>query len=153
MKSTITYKSLKIILLAIPAGLFLFSFVTFFLVSIGMVEASSSGDIGVFRNLVPIAIVLGVGGSYLLGNKLLKSAKTEKGLANKLKAYQKMSIIKTALLEVPGLIAVVAALLTGEIQFLFVAMAIVVVMVIGVPTKEKVMEMLELSPSDRQKFK
>jgi hypothetical protein len=62
--------------------------------------------------------------------------------------FQSLSIVKLALLEAPGLLAVAAALLTGEIQFLFIALALVIVMIIGIPTKEKLAAQLKLSPSE-----
>ncbi|MGR3809155.1 hypothetical protein [Jiulongibacter sp. NS-SX5] len=145
------YKTFRIINLAIAGGLFVFSAVTFFLLSNGLYTPSGEG-METFQNVVPIIIVLGIGASYFVTKKMLPSALKEKGLKNKMRSFQKISIIKLALLEAPGLLAVVAALLTGEIQFLFIALAIVIVMIIGIPTREKLADMLKLSPGEKNEL-
>lgn len=142
------YKTFRIISLAIAGGLFVFSAVVFFLLSNQIISPENSGSMEIFRTLVPVAIVLGIGTSYMIGNKLLLKAQKEKGLKNKMASFQSLSIIKLALLEAPGLLAVIAAFLTGEIQFLFIALALVIVMVIGIPSKEKLATRLKLTPSE-----
>ncbi|KPM49274.1 hypothetical protein [Jiulongibacter sediminis] len=142
------YKTFRIISLAIAGGLFLFSAVVFFLLSNQVITPERTSSMEIFKTMVPVAIVLGIGASYMIGNKLLRKAQQEKGFKNKMEKFQSLSIVKLALLEAPGLLAVAAALLTGEIQFLFIALALVIVMIIGIPTKEKLATQLKLSPSE-----
>jgi hypothetical protein len=146
------FKTFRFISLAIAGGLFTFSAIVFFLLSKQIITPGQTGSMEIFKTMVPVAIVLGIGASYMIGNKLLLKAQQQKGFGLKMAKYQSLLIIKLALLEAPGLLAVIAALLTGEIQFLFIALALVIVMIIGIPSREKLAFQLKMTPSETDKL-
>lgn len=146
-----TYQNLKNIMLAIFGGLFLFIVIAYYLLKNGIL-AGDAALTPTFRVIIPILAAGGLLASYLLGKSNLEKAKKQSDLEMKMAAFQQTQIIKNALLEAPGLFCVVSAAITGEIQFLFIALAILIVMLIGFPKKDKMMDLLELSAADRAKF-
>lgn len=145
------YQSLKNIMLAVFGALFLFIAGAYYLLKNGFLTGNSDLT-PTFRIIIPLLAAGGLLASYLLGKSQLTKAKNAGDLKAKQEAFLQTQIIKNAVLEFPGLFCVVSAMITGEIQFLFIALAILIVMLIGFPKKDKMMDLLELSPSERAQF-
>src|SRR5690554_3198676 len=106
----------------------------------------------VFFYAVPILAVVCV----LFGNILYKSRLDKlsemSDLKNKLMGFQTASIIKYALLEGASLFSLVAFLLTNNLLYLIIAGALVVYNIFQRPTKERVINDLNLEGALKDQF-
>ncbi len=109
--------------------------------------------VNTFQMLVPVAIVSGILVGRLLASKRINKAKKEAELKEKLDVYKSALIMKWALLEFPGLFALIAYLLFGHLLFMTLFAIPIVIFVLERPTKEKVIEDLELESKEREQFK
>ena len=139
------------ILLALPAGVFAFILIVNFINKSGG-EPVNQELLKVFQIVIPVISVLGLSASFFIGRRLLEKAREQPSPEAKLGAFQSMSIIKMACIEIPALVTVVAALLTHEKQVLLVAMTFVVVMILSVPAKDKILDLLQLKPEEKNKL-
>jgi hypothetical protein len=115
-------------------------------------NSNKPADIELVKQLkiiIPLVALLGVSGSFFAGRTLLQKARQEPHLENKLTAFRKLSLIKMALLEFPAIITILGALLANERQILLIALALTIVMVVSIPSKTKVMDLLDLDNHDR----
>lgn len=137
-----------LLILTILFGALLFSQIVivgimYFLTISGSFPSDSSLD-GTFQMVVAIVTAGCVAASFLLYKMLMQSAQSKPNLSEKLAAYQSAFIIRCALLEAPTLLASIACFLTGNLLYLIVAAAMLVLFVMNRPTLQRISEELAL---------
>ncbi|MDZ7715650.1 MAG: hypothetical protein U5J95_05495 [Balneolaceae bacterium] len=153
MNDTNSFYQLKILHLALVIGVVLFGGVCLVIklvFSISFPELLPHNSIYI---TILILIVLIAGSDFLFKNRI---SNIERGMPvkEKLAAYRLASLIRFMLIETAAIISGVGYLLTGVVLRYFVLMIIATGYFIYVkPTKEKVIDELNLSYSDQQKLK
>src|SRR5688500_11157324 len=80
-------------------------------------DQTGHGDIAMWKYLVPVVTLLSLILAYLLFRTLLERIPATLPLKEKMPKYARAVLIRSALLEAPGLLAPIAAFITGEIYF------------------------------------
>lgn len=151
MNASNPLKETQKIYISIAFGLLILTAVIFYFIQSGTI-AKSSEYMEILIKAVPMGIVIGLSASFYFGNKHLKKARKEKGINLKIKSYQSSVLVKNLCLAVPGILACLGALLSGEAQFLFIALAVLIVMLIAFPSKNKTISALELNENELKLF-
>ena len=138
--------------LIMAGGVLLLTAICFYLIQTDTVSESKK-FLDILTKAVPMSIVIGLSASFYLSNKHLKKMKVAKKSADKFQAYKNSIQIKNICLLVPGLIACIASILTGEAQFLFVALAVLIVMLIAFPSSHKAHTTIEIDRNSFDKIK
>ncbi|MFT5886446.1 MAG: hypothetical protein ACI9IP_002913 [Arcticibacterium sp.] len=132
-------------------ALLLLAAACFNLITSGIVGISQTYT-SILLKVVPMAIVIGISGSFYFGNRHVRAARAAKKLGDKLVGVKKANNIKNICLLVPGVLACIAALMTGEKQFLFISLAVLIVMAIAFPSKNKTAATLKLTEKEVEKL-
>ncbi|MGB7394701.1 MAG: hypothetical protein WA913_09935 [Pricia sp.] len=143
-------KTLSIIHAGLLASLTGFAIFCYF--QVGSFEARMSEG-NLFIYLVPVAAVAGYFLSQWVFRKQIQSISKNRPLLQKLEKYQKALLIKYALLEGPGFLAVIAYYLSGNALHLVIAIALIVYLFVQRPTVEKIKADLPLSYEEEKEFK
>ena len=133
-------------------GLLLLTAICFYLIQTDTISESKK-YLDILTKAVPMSIVIGLSASFYLGNKHLKKMKVSKKASQKFDNYKNATRIKNICLLIPGIIACIASLLTGEAQFLFIALAVLIVMLIAFPSNNKAMTAMEFDQKTFDKIK
>lgn len=141
-KTTISFKTIQIINGALIFGVLIFLMITFFLTKD---PSFIYNDDSVFAILVPISLMLGAFLSSLLFKKQLQTIKKEENLQYKLGKYQSATIVRSALLEAPALLGIVATFITFNLYYLIFAGIALLLMVYNFPSKDKFTQDINLS--------
>jgi MFS family permease len=139
-----------VIHLALISGVALFSVIAFGLIESRELRWNDTGDIFFF--IVPIAAILGIVAGNILYKKGLESLIDKNTLKEKLTGFQTALIIKYAFLEGPSLIGVVAFFNTGNLLYLLISGVLIIYFFFQRPSKEKIMNDLELSGALKDQF-
>ncbi len=137
--------------LSLAFALLLIASAAFYLIDTGIVAPSQTYT-DIILKVIPMAIVIGISGSFYFGNKQIRAARSSKKLGEKLNGFKKANNIKNICLLLPGVSASLATILTGEKQFLFIALAILIVMAIAFPSKNKTAAALSLTDKEIEKL-
>lgn len=98
--------------------------------------------------VIPVSLAAG----YILFRVLLRSVQPGLPLVHKMKRYSSANLIRSAFLEVPGLFASVAALVTAHVLFLTIVPLILVLFILFRPTRSVIAQELGLSVAERAKL-
>jgi hypothetical protein len=110
---------------------------------------SGSGELNkILQFLIPVLIAVGIMGSALILRFRLKSIKTKADLGNKLRDYRNALIVSYAILEGPALFSLIGNYLSGNFLFLGLAGLIIVILFMNKPTRDRVINDLELNPGE-----
>ena len=126
----------------------LFSCVTAFLVT---TERTKRYEhlIGLLQYAVPLVMIV----CLSVGHFYFKSAVGKIGshltLREKVIKYQQVSLVRVALIEIPGLLGAVAAFVTGYLSFLAAPLLMVVVYILVRPTAFTISSDLSLSDDEK----
>lgn len=151
MQESSTYKSLTILFYAFFAGMLVFAAIAFFLVSTGTMGDSSDTSLTSIMLLLAIcAAVGGVFGGNLLYKRTVQQALTKADIKEKLETYKSAAVLKFALIEGPCLFAIIAYMLTGNVQFLYLIALLLIVFLLQKPSKDKMAIDLELNEVEKQ---
>ena len=143
------YNSIKILPLALIAGLCLISGIMIF-VKQGDDMTDNFGELFV----VIIALVAAAGfvlGSFLFRKRIANSM--GKTMIEKLVIYRQATIIRFALLEGPGLLSIILFFLTGNYLYMVITGAMVLFMILNRPTDEMIAVHLMLTEEDKKQMK
>ncbi len=118
--SKLDWKNINILYFAIIAGQLLFALVVVFMIYSGSVEPDSGEEGGFFGMLVPIVTFSTAVAAYWLNkNQLQKAAqRTYEGVKPALTTYRQAVIFRNVLLEGGNLLALIATLVTGNLNYL-----------------------------------
>ncbi|MEI6090431.1 MAG: hypothetical protein WCR42_08270 [bacterium] len=142
------FRYLSLIHLALVSGLALFGIFAYYLVSMGLFAGPSMDLYKTFGIMVIIVVIAGFGVSMYMTKTRMESTKVKTDLKTKLGDYQATTIIKLALLEGPGLFAIVAYMLTANYIVLAIAGLIIVYFFFNIPSQARVIKDLELNSSE-----
>ncbi|MDB5158274.1 MAG: hypothetical protein JWR50_2981 [Mucilaginibacter sp.] len=135
-------KTISIIHLALIIGQVLFAVVAFAKMDSTNINFDKND---VFLFVAPIMAIGGFIASNIVFKQQLVRAKDKMVLKDKLVAYQSALITRFALLEGASLFNIVVFLKTGNLLYLIISGLIIFYFIIIRPTKDKVVEDLELS--------
>ena len=145
------FLTLSLICYAQMFALLAFSTVVLFLNVNGEITTDTS-MIGIFQFVVPISIIVFLSMGYFVFKIALSKIEKLSPLSIKLRKYQGAVIVRSALVEVSGLFATVAALITGELLFLAGTALIVIILILLRPTLYNLVEDLSLTPEEKSKM-
>lgn len=142
-------KTLTIIHTALCAGLILFAVFAYYQNDDFTARMDPQA---IFIYLVPIVAVAGYFLSQVLFKKQIQAISSEEQLSAKLGKYQSASLIKYALLEGPGFLALIAYFWSGNALYLVIAIALVAYLFVQRPTAEKIKKGLPLTLKEQKQF-
>ena len=102
--------------------------------------------------VVPIIALSGYFLSQLLFRKQIQSISKEEKLSFKLGKYQVASILKYALLEGPGILALLAYYSSGNALHLVIAIALIAYLFVQRPSADKIIKELPLTLEEERQF-
>ena len=140
---------LKIIHVALCAGLAIFAFIAYY--QIGDFTAQMNQR-NIFIYLVPVLAAAGYFLSQFFFKKQVEAISKEESLSVKLGKYQTASIFKYALLEGPGIVALMAYYWSGNALHLVIAIALIVYLFAQRPTADKIKKELPLTYEEQKQF-
>jgi hypothetical protein len=140
-------KVLPIIHLALLTGQILFGIAVY-----NIIPSKGFSFDGSSNPFVYVSLALTFGGftaGNILFTQLIKKIVPESTLSKKIATYQAAFIIRAALLEAPSLFSIVAYMLSGNLFFLGVSGLIVLYFLSFRPTKDKIINDLNLDYSEK----
>ncbi|ATA89418.1 hypothetical protein CAPN002_21020 [Capnocytophaga stomatis] len=144
------FKSLTIIHLALLTGQLLFGVVVYFLNrEIWQYHFPSSNHFFWVAMALIFAVLLGHKVFYKKG---LEEVRNKKSLSEKLATFQGVCIVKYGLIEAASITCIVFALLTENIYFLLISGCLLLYFITLKPTKERVINDLELNRELQEQF-
>ena len=143
-------KALTILHFSLLVGQLVFAAIAYYLHYSGVFTGIDLGD-----NLTIVLVIIAVNAVVLTVLAFTMYKKKLDGIRNanaptgdKLIAYRAASLIRWAMLEAPVLLAIIAFLITGNINLLLVAGVILILFITTRPTAAKAAAELQLSESD-----
>ncbi len=92
---------------------------------------------------------LGIASGHLIFKQMLSAVDSALSLRDKLSRLQVTTLIRSACMEMPGLLGAVVAFVTGDVSFLLFTAIIAVFFVLWRPTLQTIAENLSLSEVER----
>ncbi len=143
------YNSIKILPLALMAGLSMISAIMIFLKQ-GDKMTGGEGD------YLPILMALVAGAGFVFGSYIFRKRIADsmgKSMIEKLVVYRQAMIVRFALLEGPGLLSVIMFFLTSNYLYMIITGTIVLFMILNRPTDDMIAQNLMLTEEDKQELK
>jgi hypothetical protein len=141
--------ALNIIHKAMLIGQFILAAVIFYMIYSNQLQPSMTEQ---ERMLQVIAIALCAagffGGANIFRRKLQEIRTMQGGAKERFAAYRTACIVQWALLEGPCIFSIIGFFLTGNYAFMALAGMFIILFVLQSPTKNKVMQHLELSEQE-----
>ncbi|HDZ15052.1 MAG TPA: hypothetical protein ENH60_09185 [Pricia sp.] len=106
----------------------------------------------IFIYIVPIIAAGGYFLSQLVYKKRLLTITQEEKLSIKLGKYQVAAILKYAIIEAPGILALLAYFWSGNALYLVIAIALIIYLFAQRPTVDKIIKELPLTHEEQKTF-
>jgi hypothetical protein len=106
-------------------------------------------DNNTWVTLVSVILISALVMAYFVFRFLLSKINPSLRLQEKMPRYARAILVRSALIEIPGLLASIAAYLTGSLHFLAISLLIFLIFVIMRPTRNTISQDLNLSPKDK----
>jgi len=142
-------KTLTIIHTVLCLGLVVFAIFVYYKNG-GFMAEMNQQDIFIF--IVPILAAAGYFLSQLVFKKQIQAITEQEPLSTKLGKYQIASLIKYALLEGPGFLALMAYFWSGNALYLVIAGSLIVYLFVQRPTVGKIKKELPLTMEELKQF-
>ncbi|TLX76109.1 hypothetical protein E9993_07815 [Labilibacter sediminis] len=146
-------KTLNIIYLAILISMsaaLIFSLV--FIYKSGAIPVFGADDQGFIKSMVIIALLVGIPVSHIFFHKKVKHINSDLPLSKKVAMFQTAFIVRIAMLEAIGLLAVIGYLVAADKSFLYMFGVVFVLFIIHAPTKQRICGDLELSEEEENQI-
>ena len=141
---------LNVIYLSLASVMTFFGLVVFYLNYSGSNTIAPDDEFAQILQYVLFGLVpIGIAAGYFVFKQQLSAIEPALTLRQKLMRYQIAILIRSAFLEVPGLFATVAAMITGVNMFLLFTVVIVVIFILLRPTPSAIINDLGLSQADK----
>ncbi|AXY76565.1 hypothetical protein D3H65_22320 [Paraflavitalea soli] len=144
-----SFKALKILHLGITGGLLIFTAAMLFLFQMGKLKPI---DPTMERTLQVVAVLCSVAllliGFNLFKRKMMEARNSTGSGETRMGLYRTACIIWWAMIEAPGLLAVVCFFITGNYAFLALAVFHVLVLLLFMPRKENIIVLLNLNAKE-----
>lgn len=141
-------KTINIVYLSIVLVMVMFSLFVFYQNSGNEVESADMEFATMLRYVLFVFAPMGVIAGYFIFRKLTSAIPPSASLREKLFRYQTAMLIRSACLEVPGLIGAVFAFISKDNSFLLITAIIVVLFGLLRPTVYGITSDLNLSPTE-----
>lgn len=142
------FKTLKILHLALLSGLTMLALISLFM----RLTGDTAFDESVSRILQVIAAVLSTGmlllGFNLFRKKIMEARNSTEAGQKRMELYRTACIIWWAMIEAPGLFAMICFLLTGNYAFFALGFFHIVILAVFMPRKENIIVLLNLSSKE-----
>lgn len=149
-KPAIQLKVLQVIAGAIITGALLFTIVTQ-VITDPSIEPDDSTESMFMLIAIPLMAVSLIGG-YSYSSRKIRQIEKDNPLKKKLAVYSTATIIRMATAEGPLLFMLVAYLITGSSNFLWLSVICWIMFVIGFPRRQKVIDELGLSYNEKEEL-
>lgn len=140
------FRGLRIVHLAIMAGVLLFMGVVYFVVGPKVTDESLYDT---FRYLVPGLAIAAIFTGRFISQKMTEGLHSNTELSQKLMTYRTASIVRWALIDGVALLSIVAYMLTGNTVMILVALACVAYLFTQRPSPQAAATALQLDQSER----
>jgi hypothetical protein len=124
-----------------------FGLIVAFLISQNPQPASGENDS--WMTIVSVILISGLVLAYVVFRLLLRQIKPSLRLQEKMPRYARALLVRSALIEIPGLLASIAAYITANIHFLAVSLLVFIIFIMLRPTRSTITNDLSLSPKER----
>jgi hypothetical protein len=152
MKKRITskhyFQTMNLVYYMQVVSLLLFGIVVMFLIMRGNKSDAPAAD-AQWVYVLPIVLIVALATSYFLFRALVSKIEPSLKLQDKLPKYSSAVIVRSALLELPGLFSAIVAYMTFEIFYLGATALILLAMMIMRPSRQSVTEDINLSQKER----
>ena len=138
-------KSNLIIWAALIMGMLFFGAISVYLVTSGGMKVDQIEQFDVLIYIVPLLAVVSVFAGFFVFNQKLTAIREKTDAIAKIAEYRGVLIIRWALLEGPAFFAIVSYLLTGNVVLLGIAVAIITIFILLIPSKAKLEADLEIN--------
>ena len=142
-------KAMRIIHLALAAGIAVYIIITIFLVYSGGMGFKEEGFTEMFMIVIPIFVLSALVASVVVVKRKLEALnKNYDSFEEKVAEYRSILIIKYALIEGPAFFAIVAYMLTEEDLFIIAASIILGYLILLRPSKSTIAKDLNMRETD-----
>lgn len=142
-------KHLNIMFFAQAGAMLFFSFIIFGLVELGKIAPSSDPELtDTFSYILMAVIIICFSSAHFVYQVMVNKIDHTLPLTKKMPRYLGPLLIRSAMLEIPGLFAAIVFFLTGNIYLLLIPLFIAIVFFLLRPTAEGIAQDLRLSPAD-----
>ena len=141
------FEAFRILHSALLIGLILIAALLYYLQDGEITDVFDAKDI--FTYVVPFVTIFGLIGSFFFSRKRLKAGAELDDIESKILEYRSISIQKWALLEASGMISTLAFFMTNNINFLWIAIALMIILGLSYPSKGKFIRAFKLKKTDR----
>lgn len=104
------------------------------------------------KSIVVLALLIGIPVSHIFFHKRIKHINVDLPLAKKIQMYRSAFIVRIALLEAIGVIAMIGYIVSGDNSFLYMFGVVFVLFIIHAPTKVKIINELSLTEEEEADF-
>lgn len=143
------FKGLKIVHLAIAAGLVLFTAIILLLFQTGRLTAF---DPSLERTLqvvaVGVSVALLLAGFNLFKRKMMEARNHPGSGETRMNLYRSACLVWWAMIEGPGLVAVICFIITGNYAFIALAGFHILLLFLFMPRKENIIVLLNLNSQE-----
>ncbi len=146
------FKIISIFHFALALGITVFGLVISFLVADFQHPDNESDFAKILVYLVPGLLIVGIVASKMVFSNRLNILKDEMDFKLKLEKYREALIIRYALLEGPGIFALVSVFLTNNSEYLIYAAAMLIFILIKKPSIKSAINELELDQTEISKI-
>jgi hypothetical protein len=130
-------------------SLLLFSSVIYFLIVSGSKSSAPATNAAGWSFALPVVLLIALASSYFLFRYMVKGISPKLRLQEKMPKYASAILIRSALIQLPGLFAALVAFMTFEVYYLGGSLMMVLVFLVLRPSKQTAAEDLQLSQKER----
>ena len=134
-----------IIWAALIMGMLFFGAISVFLVTSGVMKVDQMEQFATFIYIVPSLAIVCVFAAFMVFKQKLAAIREKSDIIAKIAEYRAALIIRWALLEGPAFFGIVSYLLTGNIILLSVAVAIIAIFILLIPSRARLEVDLEIN--------
>lgn len=144
------FRRISLIYFAQMIMLVVFAGVGYFLIEGGSLGEPNNELAVLLQKIIIVAVPVSMAAAYFVFRFATRNIPPQSTLSQKMNKYFVAVIIRSALLEVPGLLVVVAAIATAQSLLLIIIPVILFVFALLRPTPSAAAQDLELSPEERE---
>jgi hypothetical protein len=146
-------KTLRILCVAMLAGLCFLLLISILLVSMGIMPGGSIVPTQICLIVLAVLLLGSIGGGYYyLYNKRLQSIPDETDVNTRLNLYRAAFLLRCACIEGPGFLSVMFFMLTGNYIFAGIAGLLILLLISNYPKRDKIATILELTEDEKVNF-
>lgn len=142
------FRNVNLIYVAQISAITMLAGVAYFLIDQGNMGKENNELALIFQKVIMVAIPLSLAGGYMVFRFITRNIPVDAPLKFKMQKYFTANLIRSAFLEISGLLLSVAALITAHLLFLTMVPLILVIFILFRPTKAVIGQELNLNPQE-----